>query len=175
MNQLGHGHPHRRTVPDRGDAEPSRCAAVYHLCKHPGGSPEGKCTAVDAPAGAITCRDHHAFVSAADVATGSTRRSSGRHRRLRRKTVFNWCVRSSPTVPIPAAARRQAGRLIRPVVMNLKQRLVTPWIMNTNFKQRRQFARCSGPDRDCQPQWQYLMNPQPGRRRVPLPIGRVSR
>ena len=41
-----------------------RQAKVYYLCKHFGGSPEGKCTAVDAPAGAITCRDHHAFVSA---------------------------------------------------------------------------------------------------------------
>lgn len=39
-------------------------AKVYYLCKHFGGSPEGKCTAVDAPAGAITCRDHHAFASA---------------------------------------------------------------------------------------------------------------
>ena len=38
-------------------------ASVSFLCKQFGGSPEGKSIGVDEPAGTITCRDHHAFIS----------------------------------------------------------------------------------------------------------------
>lgn len=39
-------------------------AKVHFLSKQFGGDPAGKNISVDEPAGAITCRDHHAFVSA---------------------------------------------------------------------------------------------------------------
>lgn len=107
-------------------------AKVYYLCKHFGGSPEGKCTAVDAPAGAITCRDHHAFVSA----------------------YYGNGFNSSIERPSPTVTTKDRFQLVRPffanyysgggqtsgtdgpapaVMTNPKQRLVTPWIMNTNF------------------------------------------
>ncbi len=38
-------------------------ASVSFLSKQFGGSPEGKSIGVDEPAGTITCRDHHAFIS----------------------------------------------------------------------------------------------------------------
>lgn len=38
-------------------------AAVSFLSKQFGGSPEGKSVSVNEPAGTITCRDHHAFIS----------------------------------------------------------------------------------------------------------------
>lgn len=38
-------------------------ASVSFLSKQFGGSPEGKSVSVDEPAGTITCRDHHAFIS----------------------------------------------------------------------------------------------------------------
>ena len=39
-------------------------AKVNYLCKHFGGSPDGKCSSVDNPAGTITTRDHHSFITA---------------------------------------------------------------------------------------------------------------
>lgn len=39
-------------------------AKVNYLCKHFGGSPDGKCASVDKPAGTITTRDHHSFITA---------------------------------------------------------------------------------------------------------------
>ena len=100
-------------------------AKVYYLCKHFGGSPEGKCTAVDAPAGAITCRDHHAFVSA----------------------YYGNGFNSSIERPSPTVTTKDRFQLVRPffanyysgggqtsgtdgpapaVMTNPKQRLVTP-------------------------------------------------
>lgn len=39
-------------------------AQVSFLCKYYGGSPEGKSVSVEEPAGAITTRDHHSFITA---------------------------------------------------------------------------------------------------------------
>ena len=39
-------------------------AQVSFLSKYYGGSPEGKCVSVNEPAGAITTRDHHSFITA---------------------------------------------------------------------------------------------------------------
>ena len=134
-------------------------AKVYYLCKHFGGSPEGKCTAVDAPAGAITCRDHHAFVSA----------------------YYGNGFNSSIERPSPTVTTKDRFQLVRPffanyysgggqtsgtdgpapaVMTNPKQRLVTPWIMNTNFSNVGSSLDAPAQTVTANRKWQYLMNPQ---------------
>lgn len=134
-------------------------AKVYYLCKHFGGSPEGKCTAVDAPAGAITCRDHHAFVSA----------------------YYGNGFNSSIERPSPTVTTKDRFQLVRPffanyysgggqtsgtdgpapaVMTNPKQRLVTPWIMNTNFSNVGSSLDAPAQTVPANRKWQYLMNPQ---------------
>lgn len=134
-------------------------AKVYYLCKHFGGSPEGKCTAVDAPAGAITCRDHHAFVSA----------------------YYGNGFNSSIERPSPTVTTKDRFQLVRPffanyysgggqtsgtdgpapaVMTNPKQRLVTPWIMNTNFSNVGSSLDAPAQTATANRKWQYLMNPQ---------------
>lgn len=115
-------------------------AKVHYLCKHFGGSPAGKCSAVDAPAGTITTRDHHTFVSA----------------------YYGNGYTSSIERPAPTVTTKDRFQLVRPffanyysgggqvsdtegpapaVMTNPKQTLVTP---------------CIAADR----KWHYLMNPQ---------------
>ena len=123
-------------------------AKVYYLCKHFGGSPEGKCTAVDAPAGAITCRDHHAFVSAyygngfnSSIERPSPTVTTKDRFQLVRPFFANYYSGGGQTSGTDGPAPDEPEAAARHAVDHEHQ-----------LQQRRQFARCSGPDRDGQPQ-----------------------
>ena len=160
-NVRGYGYDFGHRILNAADFGANRLgvAKVYYLCKHFGGSPEGKCTAVDAPAGAITCRDHHAFVSA----------------------YYGNGFNSSIERPSPTVTTKDRFQLVRPffanyysgggqtsgtdgpapaVMTNPKQRLVTPWIMNTNFSNVGSSLDAPAQTVTANRKWQYLMNPQ---------------
>lgn len=126
-------------------------AKVYYLCKHFGGSPEGKCTAVDAPAGAITCprsprlrlgllRQRVQLVDRAAVTDGYDERPFSTGASVLRQLLF----RRRPDVRNgrPGSGRHDEPEAAARHAVDHEHQL----------QQRRQFARCSGPDRDCQPQ-----------------------
>lgn len=109
--------------------------------------------------GAITCRDHHAFVSA----------------------YYGNGFNSSIERPSPTVTTKDRFQLVRPffanyysgggqtsgtdgpapaVMTNPKQRLVTPWIMNTNFSNVGSSLDAPAQTVTANRKWQYLMNPQ---------------
>lgn len=130
-------------------------AKVYYLCKHFGGSPEGKCTAVDAPAGAITCRDH--LPRSPRFRLGLLRQ---RVQLVDRAAVTDCHDKGS--LSVGASVLRQLLFRRRPDVRNGRPgsgRHDEPEAAARHavdhehqLQQRRQFARRSGPDRDGQPQ-----------------------
>lgn len=131
-------------------------AKVNYLCKHFGGSPDGKCSSVDNPAGTITTRDHHSFITAyygnghnhsidAPAPTLTTRD--------RLAFVDMQYGNGTPCdIDTPAPT----------VTTNPKHKLVTckPWIMNTNFKNTGSSIDEPAQTVTANRKWHYLMNPQ---------------
>lgn len=129
------------------------------LCKHFSGYPSGKCVSLEAPAGTITTRDHHAFVSAcygngfnSSIERPSPTVTTKDHFQLVRPFFANYYSGGGQTAgtdgPAPA------------VMTNPKQRLVTPWIMNTNFSNIGSSLDAPAQTVTANRKWQYLMNPQ---------------
>lgn len=131
-------------------------AQVNFLSKHYGGSPEGKCVSVEEPAGTITTRDHHSFITAyygnghnhsidAPAPTLTTRD--------RLAFVDMQYGNGTPcNVESPAPT----------VTTNPKHQLVTckPWIMNTSFKNTGSSIDEPAQTVTANRKWHYLMNPQ---------------
>ena len=131
-------------------------AQVSFLSKYYGGSPEGKSVSVEEPAGAITTRDHHSFITAY-YGNGHNHSIDEPAPTLTTKDRLAFVDmqygNGTPCdieTPVPT------------VTTNPKHQLVTckPWIMNTSFKNTGSSIDEPAQTVTANRKWHYLMNPQ---------------
>lgn len=136
-------------------------ASVAFLSKQFSGAPESKNISVEEPAGAITCVDHHAFVS--------VHYGHGYNRSLEDPAPTLTCKDRVALVnchfldnqygnSTPSSVETVAGA----VTTNPKQNLVTvkPWIMDTNFGNVGSSIEAPSRVITANRKHHYLMNPQ---------------
>ena len=145
-------------------------AKVNFLSKQFGGQPDCKNISVDGPAGTITCKDHHAFVSAyygnghnhsveLSAPTVTTKD------RLSLVTPFFMNYYSgggqlgSVETPCPAIMTVPKQNLVTPVLMK-QVSYRKPWIMNTAFSNVGSSVEQPSQTITANRKWHYLMNPQ---------------
>lgn len=137
-------------------------AQVCFLSKQFSGDPNGKNISVNEPAGSITCKDHHAFVSA-HYGHGFNRTIEAPAPTILTKDRLSLI---SPIVFIdqqfgqsrPAGTDKPLGAL----TANPKYALVNcqPWVMNTNFNNIGSSIDQPAQTITANRKWHYLMNPQ---------------
>lgn len=136
-------------------------AKVQFLSKQYGGDPGGKNISVEGPAGTITCRDHHAFVSAyysgghntsvdAPAPTLTCKDRLGLVTSSFLEMQYGNGTPASTDSPAPA------------VTTNPKHNLVSakPWIMNTSYGNVGSSIDEPSQTITANRKWHYLMNPQ---------------
>ena len=143
---------------------------VSFLSKQFSGQPDYKNISVDGPAGTITCKDHHAFVSAyygnghnhsveLPAPTVTTKD------RLSLVTPFFMNYYSgggqlgSVETPCPAIMTVPKQNLVTPVLMK-QVPYRKPWIMNTAFSNVGSSVEQPSQTITANRKWHYLMNPQ---------------
>jgi DNA (cytosine-5)-methyltransferase 1 len=145
-------------------------AKVNFLSKQFSGQPDCKNISVEGPAGTITCKDHHAFVSAyygnghnhsvqlpAPTVTTKDRLS------LVMPFFMNYYSGGgqlgSVETPCPAIMTVPKQNLVTPVLMR-QVALRKPWIMNTAFSNVGSSIEQPSQTVTANRKWFYLMNPQ---------------
>ncbi len=131
-------------------------AQVSFLSKYYGGSPEGKSVSVEEPAGAITTRDHHSFITAY-YGNGYNHSVDEPAPTLTTKDRLAF-VDMQYGNGTPCNIENPAPT----VTTNPKHRLVTckHWIMNTSFKNTGSSIDEPAQTVTANRKWHYLMNPQ---------------
>ena len=131
-------------------------AQVNFLSKYYGGSPEGKSVSVEEPAGAITTRDHHSFITAY-YGNGHNHSIDEPAPTLTTKDRLAF-VDMQYGNGTPCDIETPAPT----VTTNPKHQLVTckPWIMNTSFKNTGSSIDEPAQTVTANRKWHYLMNPQ---------------
>ena len=131
-------------------------AQVSFLSKYYGGSPEGKSVSVEEPAGAITTRDHHSFITAY-YGNGHNHSIDEPAPTLTTKDRLAF-VDMQYGNGTPCDIETPAPT----VTTNPKHQLVTckPWIMNTSFKNTGSSIDEPAQTVTANRKWHYLMNPQ---------------
>ena len=131
-------------------------AQVSFLSKYYGGSPEGKSVSVEEPAGAITTRDHHSFITAY-YGNGHNHGIDEPAPTLTTKDRLAF-VDMQYGNGTPCDIETPAPT----VTTNPKHQLVTckPWIMNTSFKNTGSSIDEPAQTVTANRKWHYLMNPQ---------------
>lgn len=131
-------------------------AQVNFLSKYYGGSPEGKSVSVEEPAGAITTRDHHSFITAY-YGNGHNHSIDAPAPTLTTKDRLAF-VDMQYGNGTPCDVESPAPT----VTTNPKHQLVTckPWIMNTSFKNTGSSIDEPAQTVTANRKWHYLMNPQ---------------
>ena len=131
-------------------------AQVSFLSKYYGGSPEGKSVSVEEPAGAITTRDHHSFITAY-YGNGHNHSIDEPAPTLTTKDRLAF-VDMQYGNGTPCDIETPAPT----VTTNPKHKLVTckPWIMNTSFKNTGSSIDEPAQTVTANRKWHYLMNPQ---------------
>lgn len=131
-------------------------AQVSFLSKYYGGSPEGKSVSVEEPAGAITTRDHHSFITAY-YGKGHNHSIDEPAPTLTTKDRLAF-VDMQYGNGTPCDIETPAPT----VTTNPKHQLVTckPWIMNTSFKNTGSSIDEPAQTVTANRKWHYLMNPQ---------------
>lgn len=131
-------------------------AQVSFLSKYYGGSPEGKSVSVEEPAGAITTRDHHSFITAY-YGNGHNHSIDDPAPTLTTKDRLAF-VDMQYGNGTPCDIETPAPT----VTTNPKHQLVTckPWIMNTSFKNTGSSIDEPAQTVTANRKWHYLMNPQ---------------
>lgn len=162
-NQSGHHNAPSIDEPCPTVAVQNRLGLVkcHFLSKQFSGDPSGKNISIEQPAGAVTTKDHHAFVTA----------------------YYGKGFNSSTEEPAPTVTTKDRIALVSSqfldmqygngtpssidapsptVVNNPKQQLVSvkPWIMNTNFGNTGSSVDEPSPVVTANRKWHYLMNPQ---------------
>lgn len=136
-------------------------AQVSFLSKQFSGHPESKNVSVEEPAGAITCKDHHAFISAyygnghnhSVELPAPTVTTKDRFALIENRFLDMQYGNGTPvSVNVPACT----------VTTNPKFGLVTcqPWIMNTAFSNIGSSINDPAQTITANRKWHYLMNPQ---------------
>ena len=131
-------------------------AQVSFLSKYYGGSPEGKSVSVEEPAGAITTRDHHSFITAY-YGNGHNHSIDEPAPTLTTKDRLAF-VDMQYGNGTPCDIETPAPT----VTTNPKHQLVTckPWIMHTSFKNTGSSIDEPAQTVTANRKWHYLMNPQ---------------
>lgn len=131
-------------------------AQVSFLSKYYGGSPEGKSVSVEEPAGAITTRDHHSFITAyyGNGHNHSIDEPAPTQTTKDRLAFVDMQYGNGTPCDIETPAPT--------VTTNPKHQLVTckPWIMNTSFKNTGSSIDEPAQTVTANRKWHYLMNPQ---------------
>lgn len=136
-------------------------AKVSFLSKQFSGEPDGKNIGIDGPAGAITCRDHHAFITAY---YGNGGNSPTNHpaptvtTKDRLGLVQMQFIDQQYGTGTPASINKPAGTVTTNPKLNLVS--VKPWIMDTSFDNVG--SSIDEPSRviTANRKWHYLVNPQ---------------
>lgn len=138
-------------------------AQVCFLSKQFSGHPASKNVSVDEPAGAITCKDHHVFVSA--YYGGKDHNSSVDVPAATLTTKDRLSLVSPRFIANEYSGGGQHTSIdsICPAILtNPKQKLITckPWIMNTAFSNIGSSIEEPSQTITANRKWHYLMNPQ---------------
>lgn len=136
-------------------------AKVSFLSKQFSGEPESKNITIDGPAGAITTKDHHAFITAY-YGNGGNHSIDAPAPTITTKDRLA-CV--TPFIVNQYSGGGQVSDVDSPcptLLTNPKQNIVVckPWIMNTNFNNVGSSIDDPAQTITANRKWHYLMNPQ---------------
>lgn len=137
-------------------------AQVCFLSKQFSGHPESKNVSVEEPAGTITCRDHHAFVSA-HYGNGFNRSVNEPSATVTTKDRLSLVTPRFIANEYSGGGQHISIDNICPAILtNPKQKLITckPWIMNTSFSNIGSNIEEPAQTITANRKWHYLMNPQ---------------
>ena len=137
-------------------------AQVCFLSKQFSGHPESKNVSVEEPAGTITCRDHHAFVSA-HYGNGFNRSVNEPSATVTTKDRLSLVTPRFIANEYSGGGQHTSIDNICPAILtNPKQKLITckPWIMNTSFSNIGSSIEEPAHTITANRKWHYLMNPQ---------------
>lgn len=137
-------------------------AQVCFLSKQFSGHPESKNVSVEEPAGTITCRDHHAFVSA-HYGNGFNRSVDEPSATVTTKDRLSLVTPRFIANEYSGGGQHTSIDNICPAILtNPKQKLITckPWIMNTSFSNIGSSIEEPAQTITANRKWHYLMNPQ---------------
>ena len=137
-------------------------APVCFLSKQFSGHPESKNVSVEEPAGTITCRDHHAFVSA-HYGNGFNRSVNEPSATVTTKDRLSLVTPRFIANEYSGGGQHTSIDNICPAILtNPKQKLITckPWIMNTSFSNIGSNIEEPAQTITANRKWHYLMNPQ---------------
>ena len=137
-------------------------AQVCFLSKQFSGHPESKNVSVEEPAGTITCRDHHAFVSA-HYGNGFNRSVNELSATVTTKDILSLVTPRFIANEYSGGGQHTSIDNICPAILtNPKQKLITckPWIMNTSFSNIGSNIEEPAQTITANRKWHYLMNPQ---------------
>ena len=137
-------------------------AQVCFLSKQFSGHPESKNVSVEEPAGTITCRDHHAFVSA-HYGNGFNRSVDEPSATVTTKDRLSLVTPRFIANEYSGGGQHTSVDNICPAILtNPKQKLITckPWIMNTSFSNIGSSIEEPAQTITANRKWHYLMNPQ---------------
>lgn len=136
-------------------------AKVQFLSKQFGGEPSGKNISIEEPAGAITCRDHHAFLSVhysngvntsvdAPAPTVTTQDRMELVTSSFLEMQYGNGTLASTDEPAPAVTTKPKHNLVS----------VKPWIMDTGYNNVGSSIDEPAHTITANRKWHYLMNPQ---------------
>ena len=137
-------------------------AQVCFLSKQFSGHPESKNVSVEEPAGTITCRDHHAFVSA-HYGNGFNRSVDEPSATVTTKDILSLVTPRFIANEYSGGGQHTSIDNICPAILtNPKQKLITCklWIMNTSFSNIGSNIEEPAQTITANRKWHYLMNPQ---------------
>ena len=137
-------------------------AQVCFLSKQFSGHPESKNVSVEEPAGAITCKDHHVFVSAY-YGNGHNRSVNEPSATVTTKDRLSLVTPRFIANEYSGGGQHTSIDNICPAILtNPKQKLITckPWIMNTSFSNIGSNIEEPAQTITANRKWHYLMNPQ---------------
>lgn len=137
-------------------------AQVCFLSKQFSGHPESKNVSVEEPAGTITFRDHHAFVSA-HYGNGFNRSVNEPSATVTTKDRLSLVTPRFIANEYSGGGQHTSIDNICPAILtNPKQKLITckPWIMNTSFSNIGSSIEEPAQTITANRKWHYLMNPQ---------------
>lgn len=137
-------------------------AQVCFLSKQFSGHPESKNVSVEEPAGTITCRDHHAFVSV-HYGNGFNRSVDEPSATVTTKDRLSLVTPRFIANEYSGGGQHTSIDNICPAILtNPKQKLITCklWIMNTSFSNIGSNIEEPAQTITANRKWHYLMNPQ---------------
>ena len=129
------------------------------LSKAYSGDPEGKQTSIDFPAGTITTRDHHQFITAYYGKGGAHSVEGPAPTVTTKDRLAMVFLDNQYGTGVPTSVEKPCGT----ITGNPKQSVVkvkNPWVMNTSFNNIGSSVDAPAQVVTANRKWQYLVNPQ---------------